>query len=152
MTLSNSADIQKDQIPEEKKLSSEAQARVDATVNAALKILESTPDMKEKLQTMFDAMVNKNLRDPENIKKIQDGLFTSHEERIKDLNHEQKKIANDNFTNFLEKFSHNLAYMHRDINWDNEINAIKEQYEQKKNSVQSQYATIIHDDHPTQTA
>jgi hypothetical protein len=72
MTFSQSPSAAPEQIDNTTELSTEAQARVDATVNAALKILESTPEMKELLQSMFDKLVQQNLRDPDKIKAIQD--------------------------------------------------------------------------------
>ncbi len=156
MTFSQSPSAAPEQIDNTTELSTEAQARVDATVNAALKILESTPEMKELLQSMFDKLVQQNLRDPDKIKAIQDWLYESHTEHIKELNPEQKKIANESFTEFMEKFSHNLAYMHRDIHWDNELVAIQKQYQAKSTSLKNTYNATLwnlkNQSHPTEIA
>jgi len=93
----------------EKSLSPEAQARVDATVAAALKVLELSPEVGDAIGKMFDAMVSQNLRDPEKIQKIQDGLFGKHKEYITSLPESKRPASETSFTNFIEKFSKNIA-------------------------------------------
>jgi hypothetical protein len=133
------------------KLSTEAQLRVNATVDAALKVLELSPETGNAIGKMFDTMVTQNLRDPEKIQKIQDGLFSKHKEYIANLPEDKKQAAEVSFTSFIEKFSQNLAYMHRDINWSNELNAIKSTFEKKRTSIQYSYEQVIKGSHPVQS-
>lgn len=141
MALSTPSSISENQ--SDIKLSSEAQARVDATVNAALKVLELSPETGDAIGKMFDTMVSQNLRDPTKIQKIQDGLFTKHKEYIASLPEEKKAIAESSFTDFIEKFAQNLAYMNRDVNWSNELNALKKTFEEKRNSIQDTYHNLL---------
>ena len=70
-------------------------------------------------------MVDHNMRNPESVQKLLDGLYEKHKEHTKDLDPNQKLVAEKSFTQFIEVFSQNLAHMHRDIDWSNELNAIK---------------------------
>lgn len=124
-------------------LSPEAQLRVDTVVNSALKILESTPEIWNAIQETFDKMVAHNMRDPENIKTLLDWLYEKHKEHTKDLTPNQKLVAENSFTKFVEAFSQNIAYMHRDVNWSNELNAIKNTFEKKRESIQLTYNKIL---------
>lgn len=137
---------------EEIKLSTEAQARVNANVDAALKVLELSPETGNAIGKIFDKMVVQNLREPAQIQEIQDGLFGKHKEYITSLPEDKRRVSEISFTSFIEKFSQNLAYMHRDVNWSNKLNAIKQTYEAKQNSIQVSYAQILTHNHPTKTA
>lgn len=124
-------------------LSSEAQLRVDTVVNSALKILESTPEIWNAIQETFNKMVTHNMRDPENIKTLLDWLYEKHKEHTKNLTPDQKLVAENSFTKFVEAFSQNIAYMHRDVNWSNELNAIKNTFEAKRKSIQLTYNNLL---------
>jgi len=128
---------------DQSKLSPEAQKRVDAVVNAALKIIESTPELWNAIQETFNQMVDHNMRNPESVQKLLDGLYEKHKEHTKDLDPNQKLVAEKSFTKFMETFSQNLAHMHRDIDWSNELNAIKYTFESKRKSITTTYASII---------
>ena len=134
--------------PETKKLSNESQLRVNATVDAALKVLELSPETGNAIGKMFDQMIAENLREPAQIQEIQDGLFDKHKEYIANLPEDKKQAAEVSFTSFIEKFSQNLAYMHRDINWSNELNTIKSTFENKRASIQASYEQVIKGTHP----
>lgn len=67
-------------------LSGEARNRVNIVAQSAIDLLEKNPDNKSAISKLFGEMVSNNLRDPENIGKIQDGLYTARDARLKNAN------------------------------------------------------------------
>ncbi len=138
--------------PEVTQLSSEAQARVDTVAKNAVAVLDKNLDAQSAIANLFGEMVAKNLRDPENIAKIQDGLYEARDERLSHATPSERLSILESFSEFIERFTQWIAQMHRDIDLSNEANTLKDGSSKKIAQVQSTYAQILANNHPTQTA
>ncbi len=71
MTLSNTLS-ESSQLMTEQVLDQDARLRASTVASEAIAILDKNPDAQLAIQKTFQEMVSGNLRDPENIRKIQD--------------------------------------------------------------------------------
>ena len=134
------------------KLSTEAQARVDTVAKNAVEVLDKNLDAQSAISQLFGEMVSKNLREPENIAKIQDGLYEARDERLSHASPSERLSILESFSEFIERFTQWIAQMNRDVGLSNEANALKSWSDAKMTQVQATYNTILKNNHPTQTA
>lgn len=146
--MSNSINSTPENLNSEKTLSSEAQNRVNTVVNAALKIIETTPGLWSALQDTFNKMVDHNMRNPEDIQKLLDWLYSTHRQNTAKLDPSQRLNGEESFTQFIEWFSQNVAYMQRNIGWSDDLNERKNTFDEKKKSITGTYASLINDMKP----
>ena len=71
----------------------------------AIDLLEKNPDNKSAISKLFGEMVSNNLRDPENIGKIQDGLYTARDARLKNANPNERLSILESFSVFMTHFT-----------------------------------------------
>ncbi|MBC7498640.1 hypothetical protein H7170_03300 [Candidatus Gracilibacteria bacterium] len=151
MTLAQSpSEISEDQ--KEVILTNEAQARVNAVGDSAISLLDTNPDAKSVIANLFGEMIANNLRDPENVTKIQDGLYDARDQRLSHATLGERLSILESFSKFMTQFTQGIAQMNRDVGLSNEANALKSGSDIKISQVQSTYAQILANNHPTQTA
>jgi hypothetical protein len=71
MSLSNTPSEVQDQEISSTELTAEAQDRVNIVATQAIDILDKNPDGQRAVRDMFDKMIAGNMRDPENVFKLQ---------------------------------------------------------------------------------
>lgn len=152
MTLSQSPSAAPEQINNSKELSTEAQERVNLVANQAIDVLENNPDTNQAVQDLFQKMSLENMRNPENIIKLQQGLYEARDARLASIPSSERLSALKSFSRFMETLTQNIAYMQRDINWSNEANNLKLASTQKTQQVQDTYRRILDQNHPTEIA
>lgn len=130
----------------------EAQARVNIVATQALDILDKNPDAKLAIQKTFQDMISGNLRDPENIRKIQNWLYEARDARLANIDPSKKLSTLESFSRFMKGFTEQIAMLNRDIPLSNNLNLLTNATNTKIDQVKSTYAWIITNDHPTQTA
>jgi hypothetical protein len=133
-------------------LSNESQAKVDTIARNAVAVLDKNPDAQSAIANLFGEMVSKNLRNPENITKIQNGLYEARDSRLAGANPSERLSILEWFSKFMEKFTQWIAQMNRDVGLSNDANQLKSWSDMKISQVQSTYAQILTNSHPTQTA
>lgn len=71
MSLSNTPSEVQDSNLNNTELAPESQNRVNAVATQAIDILDKNPDGQKAVRDMFDKMIAGNMRDPENVFKLQ---------------------------------------------------------------------------------
>jgi hypothetical protein len=146
-TPSSTPEIQKDITP-----SGEAQERVNTVANAAIAVLNKDLDTQKAVKNLFGKMVTKNLRDPESVWKIQDGLYGARDARLTKADPSERLAILQSFSGFMEKWTEWLAQMNRDVGLSNELKWLKTTSDTKVAQVQATYKNIITNNHPNLTA
>jgi hypothetical protein len=147
-TPSSGPEIQKDS----SLISSEAQARINTVANTAIAVLGENTDTQEAVKNLFGKMVTGNLRDPESVWEIQDGLYSARDKRLANATPIERLAILESFSTFMEKFTEWIAQMNRDIPLSNELNNLTTASDAQMSRVKSTYAKIITQNHPTFTA
>lgn len=62
-------------------------------------------DAQSAIQNLFGEMISKNLRDPQNIAKIQDGLYEARDERLSQASPTERLDILESFSTFMAKFT-----------------------------------------------
>ena len=146
-TPSSTPEIQKDITP-----SGEAQERVNTVANAAIAVLNEDLDTQKAVKNLFGKMVTENLRDPESVWKIQNGLYEARDTRLANASPIERLNILESFSTFMHSFTQWIAQMNRDVPLSNEANILKNGSDTKIAQVQSTYNKILKDSHPTLTA
>lgn len=153
MSLSSTPSEAVDQQINSKELPIEAQNRVTAVANQAIEILDRNPDAKEAVRDLFNKMIAGNMRDPENVFKLQKGLFDARDARLADMKPSEKLGALKSFSQFMERFTEQLARINGSIPLSNEARAITAATHAKIQNVKATYAGVLSSNHPdTQSA
>lgn len=97
-------------------------------------------------------MVSDNLRNPENIAKIQDWLYEARDVRLAKANPNERLAILESFSEFMKNFTEWIALMNRDIWLSNQAHALANASDAKMNQVRSTYQQILANTHPTHTA
>ncbi|MBC7503379.1 hypothetical protein H7169_00195 [Candidatus Gracilibacteria bacterium] len=138
--------------PEPTKLGAEAQSRINHVTTSALAILEGSLDTALAVKKLFGTMVSDNLRNPENIAKIQDGLYEARDVRLAKANPNERLAILESFSEFMKNFTEGIALMNRDIGLSNQAHVLANASDAKMNQVRSTYQQILANTHPTHTA
>ncbi len=133
-------------------LSTDAQSRVDAVAKNAIMVLDTNSDDQSVVRDLFGEMIAKNLRDPENIAKIQNGLYEARDTRLAQATPNEKLPILESFSTFMAQFTQWIAQMNRDISLSNQAKTLKNGSDIKIAQVQATYAQILANNHPNQTA
>jgi hypothetical protein len=135
-----------------KELTIDTQNRVTAVANQAIEILDRNPDAKEAVKDLFNKMIAGNMRDPENVFKLQKWLFDARDARLADMKPSEKLGALKSFSQFMERFTEQLARINGSIPLSNEAHAITAATQAKIENVKATYAGVLSNNHPTQSA
>jgi hypothetical protein len=144
MALSHSPSENQSQAETQKILSQEAQSRINIVATNAIAILDKDTDLA--IQKTFLEMISGNLRDPENIMKIQNWLYKARDARLEEPGANRLDILN-RFSQFMNGFAQNTAHMQRDIAWSNDIQLLTRNADQKTQQVKDTYARILNENH-----
>lgn len=120
-----------------------SQERVDATVNATIKILETSPETRDAITQIFRDIVSYWLNTPEWAERILTGLFEKYNKRLEALSGLARFKAITWFSDFMKIFSQNLAHSAKDTKWLGEIQLAHENFEAKSKSIWDTYHAIL---------
>lgn len=138
--------------PSEWTLSSQELINATGVADAAIARLQDNPEGQEAMKLTFDKMVSERLRDPASIDAILRWLYAARDRRLEGIEPSKRLSALETFSQFIKWFSQNVAHMHRDIDWSNDLRNLEEGNQKQMEWIKSTYAWIIQDLHPTQTA
>lgn len=90
---------------EEIKLSTEARNRFNTVAQSVISVLDKNTDAQSAIKKLFGEMISNNLRDPENIAKIQDGLYEARDARLQEASPNERLPILTSFSNFMTQFT-----------------------------------------------
>jgi hypothetical protein len=141
------------QLSEEKKLSSESQARVDNVVTEVNKIFDANPNREKEaykiIKTQLQELI---LKTPGKLAEILDQIDQRYQKRLEWFGYktyERRQEAIDQYTNFLTEMGKNITSKALNVKWQDEYKDIEKQYLSKKDSLIGTYKNIIQDLKPT---
>jgi hypothetical protein len=148
MSLSNTpSEVQKPQI-NVSELSIESQNRVNAVATQAIDILDKNPDGQKAVRDMFDKMIAGNMRDPENVFKLQKWLYEARDARLAMMKPFERLWALTAFSSFMGRFTEQLARINGSIQLSNEARDINSATRAKMDAVKATYAQVFENAHP----
>lgn len=152
MSLSNTPSEVQDSKIDSTELNLEAQNRVNIVATQAIDILDKNPDGQKAVRDMFDKMIAGNMRDPENVFKLQKWLYEARDARLAMMKPFERLGALQSFSRFMERFTEQLARINGSIQLSNEARAINSATQAKMDAVKATYAQVFENAHPQNNA